>query len=118
TMIIAVPTGIKIFSWIATMYQGKVRLQTPMLFALGFISTFVVGGITGIMLASVPADYHEHATYFLVAHLHYVLFGGSVFTIFAGTAPNRGPTPGARARWTGRGNRRRRRTATSTPSRS
>src|SRR5919199_4161212 len=84
TMIIAVPTGIKIFSWIATMYQGKIRLQTPMLFALGFISTFVVGGFTGIMLSSVPADYHEHATYFLVAHLHYVLFGGSVFTIFAG----------------------------------
>jgi cytochrome c oxidase subunit I len=84
TMIIAVPTGIKIFSWIATMYQGKIRLQTPLLFALGFISTFVVGGFTGIMLSSVPVDYHEHATYFLVAHLHYVLFGGSVFTIFAG----------------------------------
>ncbi len=84
TMIIAVPTGIKIFSWIATLYQGKVQLKTPLLFALGFISTFVVGGITGIMLGAVPVDLHEHATYFLVAHLHYVLFGGSVFTIFAG----------------------------------
>ncbi|HZS87515.1 MAG TPA: cytochrome c oxidase subunit I [Chloroflexota bacterium] len=84
TMIIAVPTGIKIFSWLGTMYQGNLRLTTPMLFALGFICTFVIGGVTGIMLASVPVDYHEHATYFLVAHLHYVLFGGSVFTIFAG----------------------------------
>ncbi len=84
TLIIAVPTGIKIFSWIATMYQGRVRLYTPLLFALGFISTFVVGGVTGIMLAIVPVDLHEHATYFLVAHLHYVLFGGSMFTIFAG----------------------------------
>jgi len=84
TLIIAVPTGIKIFSWLATMYQGRVILNTPILFALGFISTFVVGGITGIMLGSVPVDLQEHATYFLVAHLHYVLFGGSVFTIFAG----------------------------------
>jgi len=84
TLVIAVPTGIKIFSWIATLYQGKVRLATPLLFALGFISTFVVGGVTGIMLGIVPVDLHEHATYFLVAHLHYVLFGGSVFTIFAG----------------------------------
>jgi cytochrome c oxidase subunit 1 len=84
TMIIAVPTGIKIFSWIATLYGGVIRMVTPMLFALGFLSTFVVGGISGIMLGSVPADYHEHNNYFLVAHLHYVLFGGSVFTIFAG----------------------------------
>ncbi len=84
TMVIAVPTGIKIFSWIATLYQGRVRLQTPLLFALGFISTFVVGGVTGIMLAAVPADLEEHNNYFLVAHLHYVLFGGSVFTTFAG----------------------------------
>jgi cytochrome c oxidase subunit 1 len=84
TMVIAVPTGIKILSWIATMYGGKLTLGTPMLFAIGFISTFVVGGITGIMLGAVPADLAMHNTYFLVAHLHYVLFGGSVFTIFAG----------------------------------
>ncbi|GAC1427533.1 MAG: cytochrome c oxidase subunit I [Chloroflexota bacterium] len=84
TMMIAVPTGIKIFSWVATLYGAKVRLETPMLFALGFISTFTMGGITGIMLAAVPVDLHEHATYFLVAHLHYVLFGGTVMGVFAG----------------------------------
>jgi cytochrome c oxidase subunit 1 len=84
TMIIAVPTGIKVFSWVATLFEGKLRLDSPLLFALGFVSTFTVGGITGIFLASVPVDLHEHGTYFLVAHLHYVLFGGSVFGIFAG----------------------------------
>ena len=84
TMIIAVPTGIKVFSWVATLFEGKLRLDAPLLFALGFVSTFTLGGITGIMLASVPVDLHEHGTYFLVAHLHYVLFGGSVFGIFSG----------------------------------
>lgn len=84
TMIIAVPTGIKVFSWVATLFEGKLRLDSPLLFALGFVSVFTLGGITGIMLASVPVDLHEHGTYFLVAHLHYVLFGGSVFAIFAG----------------------------------
>jgi cytochrome c oxidase subunit 1 len=84
TMIIAVPTGIKVFSWVATLFEGKLRLESPLLFALGFISTFTLGGITGIFLASVPVDLHEHGTYFLVAHLHYVLFGGSVFAIFSG----------------------------------
>ncbi len=84
TMVIAVPTGIKIFSWLATLYGAKLRLETPMLYALGFISTFTIGGITGIMLAAVPADLQEHGTYFLVAHLHYVLFGGTVMGIFAG----------------------------------
>jgi cytochrome c oxidase subunit 1 len=84
TMAIAIPTGIKIFSWVATLWGGKIRLDTPLLFVLGFLSTFTFGGITGIMLASVPADIHEHGTYFVVAHLHYVLFGGSVFGIFAG----------------------------------
>jgi cytochrome c oxidase subunit 1 len=84
TMIIAVPTGIKVFSWVATLFEGKVRLDSPLLFALGFVSTFTLGGITGIFLASVPVDLHEHGSYFLVAHLHYVLFGGSVFAIFSG----------------------------------
>jgi cytochrome c oxidase subunit 1 len=84
TVIIAVPTGIKIFSWLATLYRGVLHVDTPMLFALGFLVTFTLGGISGIMLAMVPFDLHVTMTYFVVAHLHYVLFGGSVMTIFAG----------------------------------
>jgi len=84
SMIIAVPTGIKIFSWLATMWEGRIHLRTPMLFALGFLSMFVLGGLSGIFLASVPIDIAASDTYFIVAHIHYVLFGGSVFTIFAG----------------------------------
>jgi cytochrome c oxidase subunit I len=84
TVIIAVPTGIKIFSWLATLYRGVLHMDTAMLFALGFLITFTAGGISGIMLAMLPLDIHVSASYFIVAHIHYVLFGGSLMTIFAG----------------------------------
>jgi cytochrome c oxidase subunit 1 len=83
TMVIAVPTGIKIFNWTATLWGGALRLQPPMLFALGMITMFIIGGLSGVMLGSVPVNWTLHQTYFVVAHLHYVLFGGSVFGIFA-----------------------------------
>jgi cytochrome c oxidase subunit 1 len=84
TAIIAVPTGIKIFSWLATLWRGVLHLDTPMLFALGFLTMFTLGGISGVMLAMIPLDIHVSDTYFIVAHIHYVLFGGSLMTIFAG----------------------------------
>ncbi len=85
TLLIAVPTGIKIFSWLGTLYFGKIHTKsTAMLFALAMIVTFTVGGISGVMLGMVPFDIHVSQTYFIVAHIHFVLFGGSVFTIFAG----------------------------------
>ena len=84
TLLIAIPTGIKVFSWLATLWEGKLHLTTPMLWALGFVSMFVIGGLSGIFLGSVPIDIAASDTYFIVAHIHYVLFGGSVFTIFAG----------------------------------
>ena len=83
TMIIAVPTGIKIFNWIATMYGGALRLTSAMLFSIGFITMFIIGGLSGVMLGAVPVNWQVHQTYFVVAHLHYVLFGGSVFGIFS-----------------------------------
>jgi len=84
SMIIAVPTSIKIFNWVATMWGGRLNLKTPMLFAIGFISMFMIGGFSGITLATVPVDWQVTDTYYVVAHLHYVLFGGTVFAIFAG----------------------------------
>jgi cytochrome c oxidase subunit I len=84
TLLIAVPTGIKVFSWLATTWEGRINFSTPMLFALGFVSMFVMGGLSGIFLGAVPVDIATSDTYFVVAHIHYVLLGGSLFTIFAG----------------------------------
>jgi cytochrome c oxidase subunit 1 len=82
SMIITIPTGIQIFCWIATLWTGKLNIKTPLLFILGFFAIFIIGGLTGVMLASVPLDLQIHDTFFVVAHLHYVLIGGAVFPLF------------------------------------
>jgi cytochrome c oxidase subunit I len=82
---VAVPTAIKIFNWLATLWRGHLIFRAPLLFCLGFIGLFTMGGLSGIMVAAYPIDYQAQDTYFVVAHLHYVLFGGTVFGIFAGT---------------------------------
>ncbi|MGV0835498.1 aa3-type cytochrome oxidase subunit I [Mycolicibacterium thermoresistibile] len=84
TYLIAVPTGIKFFNWIGTMWKGQLTFETPMLFSIGFIVTFLLGGLTGVILASPPLDFHVHDSYFVVAHFHYVLFGTIVFATYAG----------------------------------
>ena len=84
TMVIAIPTGVKIFNWIATMWRGSVDIKTAMLFAVGFVFLFIIGGLSGVMHASPPSDAQQQDTYFIVAHIHYVLFGGSIFALFAG----------------------------------
>jgi cytochrome c oxidase subunit 1 len=84
TMFIAVPTGVKIFNWMATMAGGKIRVKAPFLFAVGFVTMFTIGGLSGVTHSIVPADTQQTDTYYIVAHFHYVLFGGSIFGLFAG----------------------------------
>jgi cytochrome c oxidase subunit I len=84
TMLIAIPTGVKVFNWVATMWRGAMTFETPMLFAISFVILFSIGGFSGLMLAITPADFQYHDTYFVVAHFHYVLVPGAIFAIIAG----------------------------------
>jgi cytochrome c oxidase subunit 1 len=83
TMLIAVPTGVKVFNWVTTMFQGSMTFETPMLFSIAFVILFTIGGFSGLMLAIAPADFQYHDTYFVVAHFHYVLVPGAIFSIIA-----------------------------------
>ena len=85
SMLIAIPTGVKIFNWSTTLYGGSLRLTTAMLFALAFLVQFTIGGLSGITFACVPLDWQMTDTYYVVAHFHYVLFGGTFFAMLAGT---------------------------------
>jgi len=84
TALIAVPTGVKIFNWVATLWGGDIRLTTPLLFSVGFVAMFIIGGLSGVTHSLVPSDWEQHQTYYIVAHFHYVLFGGSIFALFSG----------------------------------
>ncbi len=84
TMFIAVPTGVKIFNWLGTMWGGKIRFTTPMLMSIGFVTMFIIGGLSGVTHSIVPTDYQQTDTYYIVAHFHYVLFGGAIFGLFGG----------------------------------
>jgi cytochrome c oxidase subunit 1 len=83
TMVIAIPTGVKVFNWVATMWGGSMTFEAPMLFALGFVVMFTIGGFSGLMLAVAPVDFQYHDTFFVVAHLHYVLYPGAIFATMA-----------------------------------
>lgn len=84
TMLVGVPTAIKMFNWLATLYKGNISFESPMLFALGFLFLFAIGGVTGIMLATIATDVHFHDTYFVVAHFHYVMVGGTLMALMGG----------------------------------
>ena len=83
TMLIAVPTGVKVFNWVATMWKGAMTFETPMLFSIAFVILFTIGGFSGLMLGITPVDFQYHDTYFVVAHFHYVLLTGAVFALMA-----------------------------------
>ncbi len=84
TLAVSIPTGLKFFNWLATMYGGRIRMQSPMLFACGFLAMFLIGGLTGVMLAAAPFDFQLNNSYFVIGHFHWVLIGGTVFGVFAG----------------------------------
>jgi cytochrome c oxidase subunit 1 len=84
TMLISIPTGVKVFNWVATMWRGSLTFETPMLFAVGFIFVFVIGGFTGLIVAVAPIDIQVHDTYYVIAHFHYVMVAGSLFGMYAG----------------------------------
>ena len=82
TLMIAVPSGVKVFNWLGTLWRGNIHLTLPMLYALAFVSMFIVGGLSGIFMAATPVDVYIHDTYYVIAHFHYVVFGGSLFASF------------------------------------